>query len=798
MPPVMVRKLTSTFSGFSSTGKARAIEDEEDYEGPALIARRMHLLLPNGPKKVTWDWFVIVLVLYNAYMIPFDLAFELCLGVEVLAIDIVVDTLFIIDCCLSFRTTFYDKIDGALVLDYARVRRNYLTSWFAIDFVASVPVEYIAFAVIGLSPLECERGHVSDSVQAATLFKIARLLRLGRLVKKFEKLAAAKAFRVLQLTITLLLVAHWFACIWYKVGASGEAHPDCTDDSGCPGVQGSSWIHRLGISDEVLGVKYFIAFYWALTMVMKSPWLAPASMAEFALASCMALVGSIIFAYFVGNVTAVITSSTQQANKYRDALGSLRTFARAHNLTRDTTTKLLSYYDALWTERRGGIDTQSILATVPDHLIPQVLIELHTPLLAYCPFLGELSLSGCSELLFALRVDVCDVNDNLLTAGTCPRAMYILWRGELQLSFPTDGVPGEVLTVAKFVGAVDESRRRRRSGVHEHEKARLVLEEHQRASKRGHTGRLDRPGTLVGFENVYAPRRAVDYTARAKARCTLFAIGRSAFKAVMDEFPSDFAPVLKAIKHSSAIIHGRHNNKTNASLRSVRPEDPRSSSLRESSLVDDNDNYGPNGYDRGALLAVAPEGRRSGGGAPEGGPKGKDGTPLQPRQLGMQWLAEAEAEEADQHSPALPAPASPSDASPHEMSQRRAKAIRVAAAHSATAGELELVSKGADRIWSPAVDVRAPFMEASPIASPTKPISQKVDALERSVAGIAAAVSAQSRAMSEHREMLQKVLRSVAPNPRSIRLAASAVMSYSEPASPATPMPKSPGHYQRC
>ena len=32
---------------------------EDEYEGPELVARRMRLILPEGPNKVMWDWFII-------------------------------------------------------------------------------------------------------------------------------------------------------------------------------------------------------------------------------------------------------------------------------------------------------------------------------------------------------------------------------------------------------------------------------------------------------------------------------------------------------------------------------------------------------------------------------------------------------------------------------------------------------------------------------------------------------------------------------------------------------------------
>ena len=56
--------------------------------------------------------------------------------------------------------------------------------------------------------------------------RLAKLLRLGRLAKKFEKLAAAKAFRVMQFTAILLVIAHWYACIWFWMGSSNPPQLD--------------------------------------------------------------------------------------------------------------------------------------------------------------------------------------------------------------------------------------------------------------------------------------------------------------------------------------------------------------------------------------------------------------------------------------------------------------------------------------------------------------------------------------------------------------------------------------------
>lgn len=52
----------------------------------------------------------------------------------------------------------------------------------------------------------------------ADLLKLPRLLRLGRLTRKLELLAAANAFRIVVLLMGFLLLAHIMACSWWFLG----------------------------------------------------------------------------------------------------------------------------------------------------------------------------------------------------------------------------------------------------------------------------------------------------------------------------------------------------------------------------------------------------------------------------------------------------------------------------------------------------------------------------------------------------------------------------------------------------
>ena len=162
----MLRRLSSELSGRRNV---------EDFEGVESIARRMRIILPTSTFRARWDWWIIVLVVYNAVSIPLEIGFETVTHPAQFAVDVVVDLFFISDIIINFRTA-YHKDDGELQLDTRAIALSYARSWFVLDLVASVPIDWFLPNSAGIG-----------------VAKIPRLLRLFRLMKKFDKLASARA-----------------------------------------------------------------------------------------------------------------------------------------------------------------------------------------------------------------------------------------------------------------------------------------------------------------------------------------------------------------------------------------------------------------------------------------------------------------------------------------------------------------------------------------------------------------------------------------------------------------------------
>lgn len=114
-------------------------------------------------------------------------------------IDAVIDGLFWVDIILSFRSGYVD-VAGDDVRDVVSCQQHYLKGSFSLDLAAAVPVEAILKPVM--------QGSVED-LSVVGMTKSVRLLRLGRLMRKLDRLASANMFRIVKLMFGFLLFSHW-------------------------------------------------------------------------------------------------------------------------------------------------------------------------------------------------------------------------------------------------------------------------------------------------------------------------------------------------------------------------------------------------------------------------------------------------------------------------------------------------------------------------------------------------------------------------------------------------------------
>ena len=85
-----------------------------------------------------------------------------------------------------------------------------------------------------------------------------------------------------------------------------------------------------------LGRKWITAFYWSLTIIMKSPWLAPTHTSAQVYSAFIIVFGVMIFSIFIGTVTAMINSYDKNNRIFRERKAMLQAYFLSKGLAPST------------------------------------------------------------------------------------------------------------------------------------------------------------------------------------------------------------------------------------------------------------------------------------------------------------------------------------------------------------------------------------------------------------------------------------------------------------------------------
>ena len=153
--------------------------------------------------KVNWDLAIMVLAIWNCFVIPFQVAFEPPFADTTLfsVSDFIVDFMFFLDIIVHFRTTFIHPKTGEEIFYPMEIAKHYLKGRFWIDLLATIPFDTIAEIIFS--------GSNVTMLQLFSLLKLARVLRLGRIIAYLNvKNEIKMSLKLFKLVFFLLLYLH--------------------------------------------------------------------------------------------------------------------------------------------------------------------------------------------------------------------------------------------------------------------------------------------------------------------------------------------------------------------------------------------------------------------------------------------------------------------------------------------------------------------------------------------------------------------------------------------------------------
>ena len=337
-----------------------------------------------------WSMLVLVAVLYSAWMVPFQLAWEqdtaadggsaaanstsggisggggggggsvvpnVDRGSAALSesIDMVIEAVFLLDLALHFRVPYQDPVTNEPVEERHKIRRHYLRGWFAVDACSALPVEIIQAIYTALGGTTTGGGAGARALTGTRMLKLLRLAKLARLhwIRRVSREYPTQA-RVVQFVLTFFFTIHLMACCYWGVvrdvcptAAPGGGDPFCISSDGASAAREADQAHG---QDSVTGrsYEYASAFYWAIWVMLGNGNSTQMGTSTYWFTSVMLVVGITMFSAILGSASAFLSQLDAGKLARQREINFVRTYMHTRKIKPNLQRQISEYYEVEW------------------------------------------------------------------------------------------------------------------------------------------------------------------------------------------------------------------------------------------------------------------------------------------------------------------------------------------------------------------------------------------------------------------------------------------------------------------
>ncbi|XP_037591362.1 potassium/sodium hyperpolarization-activated cyclic nucleotide-gated channel 2 [Cebus imitator] len=357
-------------------GSQKAVEREQER----VKSAGAWIIHPYSDFRFYWDFTMLLFMVGNLIIIPVGITFfKDETTAPWIVFNVVSDTFFLMDLVLNFRTGIVIEDNTEIILDPEKIKKKYLRTWFVVDFVSSIPVDYIFLIV--------EKGIDSE------VYKTARALRIVRFTKILSLL------RLLRLSRLIRYIHQW-------------------EEVREPGMVNHSW-------SELYSFALFKAMSHMLCIGYGRQ--APESMTDIWLTMLSMIVGATCYAMFIGHATALIQSLDSSRRQYQEKYKQVEQYMSFHKLPADFRQKIHDYYEHRYQGKM--FDEDSILGELNGPLREEIVNFNCRKLVASMPLFANADPNFVTAMLTKLKFEVFQPGDYIIREGTIGKKMYFIQHG---------------------------------------------------------------------------------------------------------------------------------------------------------------------------------------------------------------------------------------------------------------------------------------------------------------------------------------------------------------------------------
>ncbi|XP_045801877.1 potassium channel KAT1-like isoform X3 [Trifolium pratense] len=400
---------------------------------------RKYVIYPFNPHYRIWELLLVVLVIYSAWICPFEFAFLTYKEDGLFILDNIVNGFFAIDIVLTFFVAYQDSDSYLVIDDPKKIATRYISTWFALDICSTAPLESISLLFIN-----------HNSELGFKLLNMLRLWRLNRVSSLFARLEKDIRFnyfwvRCTKLFAVTLFAVHCAGCFNYVIA---DVYPDSR----------KTWIGAMypNFKEESLWDRYVTAIYWSIVTLTTTGYgdLHAENTIEMLFDITYMLFNLGLTSYIIGNMTNLVVHWTSRTQDFRDTVKAASEFASRNHLPHRVHNQMLAHICLRF--KTEGMKQQETLNDLPKAIRSSIAHHLFFPVVQKVYLFQGVSHDFLLQLVSEMKAEYFPPKEDVILQNESPTDLYVLVSGAVNLVHYIDGNDQVVLDKAIAVDTFGE------------------------------------------------------------------------------------------------------------------------------------------------------------------------------------------------------------------------------------------------------------------------------------------------------------------------------------------------------
>lgn len=366
--------------------------------------------------------FLVILVIYSAWISPFDIAFLDKQNGALRIFDNIVNGFFAIDIILTFFVAYLDSQSYVIVDDHKKIALRYISTWFIFDVSSTVPFRSLS--------LLCTDRKSEIGFKVLSMLRLWRLRRVSSLFARLEKDIRFNYFwiRCTKLVSVTLFAVHCAGCFNYLIA---DRYPD----------PAKTWIGAVypNFKNESIWNRYVTALYWSIVTLTTTGYgdFHAENSREMLFDICYMLFNLGLTAYLIGNMTNLVVHWTGHTRDFRDKVAAASEFAKRNQLPPQIKDQILSHICLDY--KTDGLKHQDTLNNLPKAIRASISRHLFYPIVQNVQLFRGVSHECLFQLVSEMEAEYFPPKEVVILQNEIPTNLYILVTGSVDIIAPKDG-----------------------------------------------------------------------------------------------------------------------------------------------------------------------------------------------------------------------------------------------------------------------------------------------------------------------------------------------------------------------